>query len=132
MSMTDPIADLLTRMRNAVMRKHAEVVVPASRVKKSILDLLVREGYISGVTPVTPEGGHPSLKVDLKYVEGRSAIEGLTRVSTPGLRRYIAKDEIPWVQGGYGVAIISTSRGVMTDREARRQGIGGELLCTVW
>jgi small subunit ribosomal protein S8 len=132
MSMTDPIADLLTRIRNAQMRRHASTQVPASKLKANVLAIMAREGYIQGFSPFTPESGHPALKVDLKYVDGRAAIEGLTRVSRPGLRRYVAKDEIPWVQGGYGIAILSTSKGLLTDKEARRTGVGGEVLCSVW
>jgi len=132
MSMTDPISDLLTRIRNATMRGHMELQVPASKVKASILNVMVREGYIRGFEPFTPEGGHPALRVDLKYVDGRCAIEGLRRVSKPGLRNYVGHEEIPWIQGGYGIAILSTSRGLVTDKEARRQGIGGEVLCAVW
>jgi len=132
MSMTDPIADLLTRIRNAQMRRHATTDVPASKLKASLLTIMAREGYITGFVPHTPEGGHPTLKVELKYVDGRAAIEGVNRLSRPGLRRYVAKDEIPWVQGGYGIAILSTSKGLLTDKEARRTGIGGEVLCSVW
>ncbi|MDH4230155.1 MAG: 30S ribosomal protein S8 [Nitrospirota bacterium] len=132
MSMTDPIADLLTRIRNAAMRRRPSTDIPASRLKAEILKLMQREGFISGFERQQPEGGHPSLRVDLKYVDGRCVIEGLKRVSSPGLRQYVAKDEIPWVQGGYGIAVLSTSRGLLTDKEARRQGIGGEVLCTVW
>jgi small subunit ribosomal protein S8 len=131
-SMTDPIADLLTRIRNAQMRRKDSTEVPASKLKANVLAIMAREGYIQGFTPFTPESGHPALKVDLKYVDGRAAIAGLTRVSRPGLRRYVAKDEIPWVQGGYGIAILSTSKGLLTDKEARRTGIGGEVLCSVW
>ncbi|MFQ5509686.1 MAG: 30S ribosomal protein S8 [Leptospirillia bacterium] len=135
MSMTDPIADLLTRIRNANMRRHATLDMPASRAKENLLNVMVREGYLRSVERVTPgegEKGHPTLKVGLKYVDGKPAIEGLKRVSKPGLRNYVAKDEIPWVQGGYGISILSTSQGLMTDKQARRAGIGGEVLCSVW
>lgn len=132
MSMTDPVADLLTRIRNTAQRGHASLNVPASTLKRAILTVLAREGYITGVEGVQSSAGHPELRVDLKYVDGRCAIEGLRRVSSPGLRHYVGKTEVPWVQGGYGIAILSTSRGLVTDREARRQGIGGEVLCTVW
>ncbi len=132
MSMTDPVADLLTRIRNAAQRQHASLVMPASKLKRSILQVMTREGYIVGFDNAEIEGGHPGIRVDLKYVDGRSAIEGLRRVSKPGLRQYVGKGEIPWVQGGYGIAIISSPRGLVTDREARRQGIGGEVLCSVW
>jgi len=130
--MTDPIADLLARIRNAQMRRHATLDVPANKLKANLLAVMVREGYVQGFEPLTPEGGHPTLRVALKYVEGRAAIEGLKRVSRPGLRAYVAKDEIPWVQGGYGIAILTTSKGLMTDKEARRAGLGGEVLCSVW
>lgn len=132
MSMTDPVADLLTRIRNAAQRGHATLTVPASGLKRSILQLMAREGYICGFEAVTTEAGHPALRVDLKYVDGSSVIEGLRRISSPGLRQYVGKGDVPWVQGGYGIAILSTSRGLITDREARRQGVGGEVLCTVW
>ncbi|MDH5526138.1 MAG: 30S ribosomal protein S8 [Nitrospirota bacterium] len=132
MSMTDPIADLLTRIRNATMRQRPTTLVPASRLKADILTLMKREGYISGFERFQPEGGHPTLRVDLKYVDGRCAIEGLRRLSKPGLRQYVTKSDIPWIQGGFGVAVVSTSRGLLTDKEARRQGIGGEVLCAVW
>ncbi|MBI5136700.1 MAG: 30S ribosomal protein S8 [Nitrospirae bacterium] len=132
MSMTDPVADLLTRIRNAAQRGHATLTVPASGLKRSILQLMAREGYICGFENVTSEAGHPALRVDLKYVDGSSVIEGLRRISSPGLRQYVGKGDVPWVQGGYGIAILSTSRGLITDREARRQGVGGEVLCTVW
>jgi len=132
MSMTDPIADLLTRIRNATIRQHGSLTLPASKLKADILRLLVREGYVTGVSGAETEAGHPALKVDLKYVDGRSAIAGLRRESKPGLRQYVGNGEIPWIQGGYGIAVISSSRGLVTDREARRQGIGGEVLCSVW
>jgi len=129
---TDPIADLLTRIRNAQMRRKSSTTVPASKLKAEVLGIMQREGFIRGWRADTPEGGHPQLVVDLKYVEGRGAIEGIRRVSRPGLRRYVGHDDIPRVQGGLGVAILSTSRGLLTDREARRGGIGGEVLCSLW
>lgn len=132
MSMTDPIADALTRVRNATMRGHASLEMPASKLKQRLLLMMVKKGYLQDVAEFTPEGGHPTLKVTLKYVDGQAAIEGLKRVSKPGLRAYVNKDQIPWVQGGYGIAILSTSRGLLTDKEARFQGIGGEVLCSVW
>lgn len=130
--MNDPVADLLTRIRNAQMRRHDALEMPASRLRTAILSILEREGYIKGFQALTPDSGHPALRVELKYVEGRAAIEGLRRLSRPGLRRYVAKGEIPKVQGGFGVAILSTSRGVLTDKDARKNGVGGELLCAVW
>jgi small subunit ribosomal protein S8 len=129
---TDPIADLLTRIRNAQMRRKASLTVPMSRLKASVLAIMQREGFIKAYRAETPEGGHPQLVVDLKYVEGRAAIEGIRRISRPGLRRYVSHDEIPRVQGGLGVAILSTSRGILTDREARKGKIGGEVLCALW
>jgi len=129
---TDPIADLLTRIRNAQMRRKSSTTVPASKLKAEVLGIMQREGFIRGWRADTPEGGHPQLVVDLKYVEGRGAIEGIRRVSRPGLRRYVGHGDIPRVQGGLGVAILSTSRGLLTDREARRGGIGGEVLCSLW
>jgi small subunit ribosomal protein S8 len=129
---TDPIADLLTRIRNAQMRRKTSLTVPMSRLKASVLAIMQREGFIKAYRAETPEGGHPQLVVDLKYVEGRAAIEGIRRISRPGLRRYVSHDEIPRVQGGLGVAILSTSRGILTDREARKGKIGGEVLCALW
>jgi len=130
MSMTDPIADLLTRIRNGQLSNKASVNVPASTKKKAILEVLAAEGYIGGFTE-TQEGAHKNLTVELKYYQGRPVIEQIKRISRPGLRSYKGKDELPKVLGGLGVAIVSTSNGVMTDREARAQGHGGEVLCFV-
>ncbi len=130
--MTDTIADMLTRIRNALTAKHDSVEVPASTVKKAIAQILVDEGYIKGFE-VTEDGIRKNLKILLKYGPNKQrVIVGLKRISRPGLRVYARKDEIPKVLGGMGVAIISTSRGIMTDREARKQGIGGEVLAYVW
>jgi len=129
---TDPIADLLTRIRNAHMRRKSSLTLPASKLKAEVLGIMKREGFIRGYRAETPEEGHPQLVVDLKYVEGRAAIEGIRRVSRPGLRRYVGYGEIPRVQGGLGIAIVSTSRGLLTDREARKGKIGGEVLCALW
>ncbi|MBQ1772299.1 MAG: 30S ribosomal protein S8 [Clostridia bacterium] len=130
--MTDTIADMLTRIRNALTAKHDSVEVPASTVKKAIAQILVDEGYIKGFE-VTEDGIRKNLKIQLKYGPNKQrVIVGLKRISRPGLRVYARKDEIPKVLGGMGVAIISTSRGIMTDREARKQGIGGEVLAYVW
>ena len=129
---SDPIADMLTRIRNALTAKHDSVEVPASTVKKAIAQILVDEGYIKGFE-VTEDGIRKNLKIQLKYGPNKQrVIVGLKRISRPGLRVYARKDEIPKVLGGMGVAIISTSRGIMTDREARKQGIGGEVLAYVW
>lgn len=130
MSMTDPIADLLTRVRNAQRASKAEVAIPASKLKSAILKVLEDEGYIAGFEATEIEG-KPSLRVALKYFEGRPVIETIKRISKPSLRVYRGKDELPKVNNGLGVAIISTSRGLMSDREARKLGAGGEVLCTV-
>lgn len=128
--MTDPIADLLTRIRNGQSSNKATVSIPSSKQKKAILDVLKNEGYVAGFQEVQ-EGAHKNLIVELKYFQGRPVIEQIKRVSRPGLRSYKAKDELPKVLGGLGIAIVTTSKGVMTDREARAQGQGGEILCFV-
>ncbi|MBA3532423.1 MAG: 30S ribosomal protein S8 [Ardenticatenales bacterium] len=132
MTISDPIGDMLTRIRNAMMAKHAYVLMPSSGIKKSIAELLGGEGYVGRVEEI-PGGPQAQLKIQLKYDEERkSLITNLKRVSKPGRRIYKGKDEIPWVLSGVGVAILSTSQGIMTDRQARRQGVGGEVLCYVW
>jgi small subunit ribosomal protein S8 len=130
MSMTDPIADLLTRIRNGQKARKVSVTMPASRVKRAVAKVLHDEGYITGVTESQDEG-KPLLTVELKYHNGTPVIASLHRVSRPGLRVYKPTDELPKVLNGLGVAIISTSEGVMSDREARRRGQGGEVICTV-
>ena len=130
MSMTDPIADLLTRIRNGQKAGKTHIKIAASGVKKSILDVLKDEGYIGGYSS-EKEGALETLVVDLKYFEGKPVIENIQRFSKPGCRRYRGKDDLPKVMGGLGVAIISTSGGVMSDRQARAQGRGGEVLCVV-
>ena len=130
MSMTDPIADMLTRIRNAQMVGHTEVSMPCSKLKLSIAQVLKDEGYIEEFA-VRDEGVHKQLRIGLKYYAGRPVIERLERVSKPGLRVYKGRDDIPRVMNGLGVAILSTSRGVMTDRKARADGVGGEVLCIV-
>jgi len=130
MSMTDPIADMLTRIRNAQMREEAVVVMPSSRVKLAIAKVLKDEGYIDGFK-VSGEEVKPRLEIGLKYHAGRPVIEKIERVSRPGLRIYKSKDDIPRVMNGMGIAIVSTSHGVMTDRKARATGVGGEVLCIV-
>ena len=130
MSMTDPIADMFTRIRNAQMIGHAEVNMPASKVKAEIARLLKDEGYIEGYESRELEG-KPTLSVTLKYYEGRPVIERLERVSTPGLRVYKGKEELPKVLGGLGVAIVSTPKGLMSDRAARAAGHGGEIIGVV-
>ncbi len=132
MLVTDPVADMLTRIRNALVAKHDEVDVPASTVKKAIADILVKEGYIKGYE-VREEGVAKMLHIALKYGAGRErVITGLKRISKPGLRVYARKDQVPKVLNGMGIAIISTSRGMMTDREARKAGVGGEVLAYIW
>ena len=132
MSMTDPIADMLTRIRNAIISRKTKVEMPSSRMKVRIVDLLKREGYLIGFSEI--EGPiSPVLILELRYgQDNHNAIVGLRRISKPGQRRYVKTDAIPKVRSGLGVAILSTSRGVMTDREARQQGVGGEVICEVW
>ena len=130
--MTDPIADMLTRIRNAAKARHRRVDIPASSMKLALAQLLQREGYIRAVKKVD-EGPQGTLRVYLKYVGDRKpAFEGLERVSKPGLRRYVPKDQIPKVLGGYGTAVVSTSKGILTGHEARIAGVGGEVICKVW
>ena len=132
MKITDPIADLLTRIRNANSARHETVEVPASNMKKSIVEILFEEGYIKKYE-VIEDGRQGIIKIWLKYGEGKKqVIEGLKRVSKPGLRVYVSRDELPRVLKGLGIAIISTSKGVMTDKRARRENVGGEVLAFVW
>ena len=132
MHITDPIADMLTRIRNAGTAKHATVDVPASKMKKSIAEILANEGYISAYQLVD-DGGQGIIRITLKYLEGKEqAISGIRRVSKPGLRIYVGTEELPKVLRGLGIAIISTSKGVMTDKQARREHVGGEVLAFVW
>lgn len=132
MTVSDPIGDMLTRVRNALMAKHAYVIMPSSRIKLAIAELLASEGYVGRVEQIEGEP-QAQLRIQLKYDEQRKPlITDLKRVSKPGRRIYKGKDEIPWVLSGVGIAILTTSRGVMTDRQARRVGIGGEILCYVW
>ena len=129
---TDPIADLLNRIRNAAQRGHDAVVIPASRMKGEILRILKEEGFI-GPFEKSDAAGHPAFKIELRYVEqGRPVIAGTTRISRPGRRVYVGKQDVPKTRGGLGVTIVSTSKGVMTERECRRAGLGGEVLCSVW
>ena len=131
MNITDPIADMLTRIRNASAAKHLTVEIPASNMKKSIADILLQEGYIKNFQLIN-DGIQGIIKVTLKYNGNDKAIAGLRRVSKPGLRVYAGADELPYVLRGLGVAIISTSKGVMTDRKARESNVGGEVLAFVW
>ena len=132
MIFTDPIADMLTRIRNGLTAKHSEVSVPASKEKLAIANILVKEGYIASCDEVE-ENGHKNLNITLKYDEnGDSVIQGIKRISKPGLRVYAQKDKLPKVISGLGIAIISTNKGIMTDKEARSQNVGGEVLAFVW
>jgi small subunit ribosomal protein S8 len=133
--MTDPIADMLTRIRNATLARHTRVDVPASTLKLEIARILEREGYIQGFKVVEPKEGavQKSIRISLKYgPRGERVITGIERVSRPGRRVYFGNTEVPSVFGGLGTSILTTSRGVMTGREARREGVGGEVLCNVW
>ena len=133
MVMTDPIADMLTRIRNANKMRHTTVDIPASKAKKDVLTVLANEGFIVGYDEVKLENNQSVLKVTLKYTASKErVIKGLKRISKPGLRVYAPVDELPKVLNGLGIAIISTSQGVMTDREARKANIGGEVLAYVW
>ena len=132
MLITDPIADMLTRIRNALTAKHEDVLVPASTVKKAIAEILLDEGYIKSYD-IREDGVAKYIHIDLKYGPNKQrVITGLKRISKPGLRIYARKDQLPRVLNGLGIAIISTSRGIMTDREARKQGVGGEVLAYIW
>ena len=132
MTISDPIADMLTRIRNAVMARHDFVLVPSSRMKLSIAKILKREGFI-GDYEVLRDKSHRTIKIYLKYTENnRPVVSGLDRVSRPGLRVYVGRKEIPRVYGGLGIAILSTPEGVMTGQQAWRQELGGELLCYIW
>jgi len=132
MSMTDPIADMLTRIRNGIMARKSRIDMPLSQLKQRIAGILKDEGFIADFRQV--EGSNfPMLQVDLKWTgDHRSAIEGVRRISRPGQRRYVGKEEIPSVRGGQGIAILTTSKGVMTGRSARTNSIGGEVICEVW
>lgn len=130
--MMDPIADMLTRIRNALMARHRQVLMPSSKMKVAIARILKQEGFIRHYD-VRKRGPQPMLRIILKYDDdGQPVLRGLKRVSKPGRRIYTNRHEIPWVQSGMGVAILSTSKGVMTDRKARRLKVGGEVICYVW
>lgn len=130
MTMQDPIADMLTRIRNAQRANHPSVAMPSSRLKVAVCEVLKSEGYIEDFR--VENGTKAELSVTLRYHQGRPVIETMKRISRPGLRSYRATDALPKVMGGLGISIVSTNKGVMTDREARAQGIGGEVLCTVF
>lgn len=131
MSMSDPIADMLTRIRNGLRAQKPDVSMPSSKTKVSIAEVLKQEGYIKGYK-VSGDGAMKSLDIELKYFQGQPVIEELDRVSKPGYRVYAGSSEVPRVRNGLGVALISTSNGIMTDKSARESGVGGEVLCTVF
>ncbi len=132
MQITDSIADMLTRIRNASSAKHGSVDIPASNMKKAIAKILMEEGYVKDVSYINDDK-QGIIRIQLKYVDNkRNVITGLKRISKPGLRVYAGKDEIPKVLGGLGVAIISTSKGIMSDKQARKEGVGGEVLAFIW
>lgn len=133
MSMSDPIADMLTRIRNAVSAKHSTVDVPSSRVKLAIADILIREGYVNGYE-LLEDGAKKTMRITLKYGKDKNekVIAGLKRISKPGLRVYVNCDEMPKVLGGLGTAIVSTNKGIITDRDARSLGVGGEVMAFIW
>ncbi len=135
MSMNDPVADMLTRIRNALMREHKTVAMPSSKLKLAVAEVLKSEGYINDYL-VIDEKPFPILQIKLKYIgdrrSRRSVITGLKRVSKPGRRVYVGKTDIPWVLRGMGIAVVTTSHGVMTGQQARHLGVGGEVLCKVW
>lgn len=129
--MTDPIADMLARIRNGNMRKHESVEVPASNMKKNLAQILLDEGYISGYN-VTEDDKQDLITIDLKYVEDERSISGLKKISKPGRRVYVGAKDVPSVLNGLGIAVLSTSHGMMTDKQARKEGVGGEVICYVW
>ena len=131
MYLTDPIADMLTRIRNGNMAKHTEVKVPFSKIKESMANILKNEGYITGYE-IKEEGNIRDIVVTLKYMDGDAVIKGLKRISKPGRRVYTSVESLPKVLGGLGIAIVSTPKGVITDKECRKHNVGGEVLCYVW
>ena len=131
MNMTDPIADMLTRIRNAVAARHTRVSIPASKMKLAIARVLKEEGYIKDIE-ILKDNPQGTIRITLRYVDKKPVLTQLKRVSKPGLRVYTKQPEIPRVRGGLGIAILSTSRGILTDRQARKQGVGGEVLAYVW
>lgn len=133
MNITDPIADMLTRIRNANSSKHKTVDIPASNMKLGIAEILFKEGYIKSFEEIKEENNQGIIRITLKYTEkGKKVIDGLKRISKPGLRVYASKDELPQVLNGLGIALISTSKGIMTDKAARAAGLGGEVLAYIW
>lgn len=131
MNITDPIADMLTRIRNANQERHATVDIPYSKTKKAIADILLNEGFVKAVD-VLEEGTHKTIRVTLKYENKTRVLQGLKRISKPGLRIYANVEELPRVLNGLGIAIISTSKGIMTDKEARKQNVAGEVMAYIW
>ena len=131
MNITDPIADMLTRIRNANAQRHETVDIPSSKLKKSIAEILLEEGYIKSFEEIE-DNSQGIIRITLKYLNKQKVISGLKRISKPGLRVYASKDELPKVLGGLGIALISTSKGIMTDKKAREAGIGGEVLAYIW
>jgi small subunit ribosomal protein S8 len=132
MAMTDPIADLLTRIRNANVVRHEIVEVPSSNIKKAVANIMLQEGYLKNIEEYN-DGSVPMLRLSMRYGANKQrVITGLRRISKPGLRVYCKKEEIPKVLNGLGVAVISTSKGIVTDRDARKQGLGGEVICYIW
>ena len=132
MAMTDPVADMLTRIRNANTAGHADVEIPASKIKKNIAEILLKEGYIKGYE-IVENPPQDIIKIQMKYGPDKTrVITGIKRISKPGLKVYAKKDEVPRVLGGLGIAIISTSSGLITDKQARELGVGGEVICYVW
>ena len=131
MNLTDPVADMLTRIRNASRAKHSTVDVPYSKVKIEISNILLNEGFIAD-SEVIENGAHKNIRITLKYKDSKSVIQGLKRISKPGLRIYAEKEEIPRVLNGLGIAIISTSKGIITDKAARKLGVGGEVMAYIW
>ncbi|MDF2502583.1 MULTISPECIES: 30S ribosomal protein S8 [Clostridium] len=132
MVMTDPIADLLTRIRNANVVKHEVVEVPSSNIKKAIVNIMLQEGYIKNIEEYN-DGSVPMLRLGMKYGQNKvRVVTGLRRISKPGLRVYCRKEETPKVLNGLGIAVISTSKGIVTDKEARKLGLGGEVICYIW
>ncbi|THH34488.1 30S ribosomal protein S8 [Aliishimia ponticola] len=130
--MNDPIGDMLTRIRNSQMRGKSTVMTPASKLRKRVLEVMADEGYIRGFEESTDAAGHPAIEISLKYYEGEPVIRELKRVSKPGRRVYMGVNDIPQVRQGLGVSIVSTSKGVMSDANARSQNVGGEVLCTLF
>ncbi|QUJ75681.1 30S ribosomal protein S8 [Sulfitobacter albidus] len=130
--MNDPIADMLTRMRNSQLRGKSTVITPASKLRERVLEVLADEGYIRGFEKTTGADGHPAIEISLKYYEGEPVIRELKRVSKPGRRVYMGAQDVPQVRQGLGVSIVSTSKGVMSDASARSHNVGGEVLCTVF